>query len=73
MEPSLSAKPQIVITGLGVAPVPGIAFSPRPRSSRYGMLDLDGIDDLHYAFAVRSGAPLPSPVEPLLDLLARSA
>ena len=30
-------------------------------------------DDVHYAYAVRSGAPLPPPVESLLELLARSA
>ena len=35
------------------------------------MLDLVGVDDVRYAYAVRSGAPLPSAVEPLLELLAR--
>jgi DNA-binding transcriptional LysR family regulator len=70
---NLSLVRRFVITGLGVAPVPGIAFSPRPRPSRYTLLDLEGVGDVHYAYAVRSGAPLPAPVETLLESLARSA
>jgi DNA-binding transcriptional LysR family regulator len=70
---NLSLVRRFVITGLGVAPVPAVAFSPRARPSRYAMLDLDGIEDVDYAYAVRSGAPLPAPVETLLEALARGA
>ena len=63
--------PPVLITGLGVAPVPAIAFSGRSRPARYRMLELAGIEDVHYAYAVRSGAPLPGPAESLLELLAR--
>jgi len=70
---NLSLVRRFVITGLGIAPVPELAFSPRARPSRYALLDLEGIDEVHYAYAVRSGAPLPAPVESLLESLARGA
>lgn len=67
---NLSLVRRFVITGLGVAPVPTIAFSPRPRPSRYKLLELPGIPDIRYAYATRSGAPLPAPVENLLEQIA---
>jgi len=68
---NLSLVRRFVITGLGVAPVPAIAFSQRPRPSRYRLLELPEVPDIRYAYAVRSGAPLPAAVERLLEQIAR--
>ncbi len=65
---NLSLVRRFAITGLGVAPVPAVAFSRRPRPARYRLLDSD-LPDVSYAFAVRSGAPLPAPAQRLLDRL----
>lgn len=68
---NLSLVRRFVITGLGIAPVPEVAFSQRPRPARYTQVDLKGIDPVRYASAVRRGAPLPPPVEALLEQLVR--
>ncbi len=63
---NLSLVRRFAITGLGVAPVPAVAFSPRPRPARYRLLDSE-LPDVRYAYAVRSGAPLPAPAQRLLE------
>ncbi len=68
---NLSLVRRFVITGLGVAPVPAIAFSRRPRPTRYAMLEMTDLPEVRYAYAVRSGAPLPVSVELLLDQISR--
>jgi len=64
---NLSLVRRFVITGLGVAAVPAVAFSRRPRPARYALLDLPDVPDVRYAYAVRSGAPLPDSAQRLLD------
>jgi DNA-binding transcriptional LysR family regulator len=66
---NLSLVRRFVMTGLGVAAVPEIAFSTRPRPSRYAMKRIVDIDPVHYAYAVRSGVPLPDAVQRLLERL----
>jgi len=66
---NLSLVRRFVMTGLGVAAVPEIAFSTRPRPTRYTMKRIVDIDPLHYAYAVRSGVPLPDAVQRLLERL----
>ena len=67
---NLSLVRRFVITGLGVAPVPAVAFSRRPRPARYHLLDMPDVPDVRYAFAVRSGAPLPVAAQRLLEQIA---
>ena len=64
---NLSLVRRFVIAGLGVAPVPAVAFSPRPRPARYRLLEMTDVPDVRYAYAVRSGAPLPVPARRLLE------
>ncbi len=68
---NLSLVRRFVITGLGVAPVPAVAFSQRPRPTRYAMLEMTDLPEVRYAYAVRSGAPLPVSVERLLEHVSR--
>ncbi len=68
---NLSLVRRFMITGLGVAPVPAVAFSRRARTARYTLLELTGVPPVRYAFAVRSGAPTPASVERLLERIAR--
>lgn len=68
---NLSLVRRFVITGLGVAPVPAIAFSQRPRPARYAMLEVPDLPEVCYAYAVRSGAPLPPAVQRLLEQISR--
>jgi DNA-binding transcriptional LysR family regulator len=69
---NLSLVRRFVITGLGVAPVPSIAFSSRPRPSRYRLFEIRDVPQVRYAYAVRSGAPLPTAVGRLLEQIARA-
>ena len=68
---NLSLVRRFVVTGLGLAPVPEVAFSSRARPTRYSLVELKGIEPVGYAYAVRGGAPLPPLVEALLDRLTR--
>jgi LysR family hydrogen peroxide-inducible transcriptional activator len=67
---NLSLVRRFVITGLGVAPVPAVAFSPRPRPARYALLEMSEVPEVCYAYAVRSGAPLPVSAQRLLEQIA---
>ena len=67
---NLSLVRRFVASGVGVAPVPAVAFSPRdqPGLERRRMT---GIEPLTYERAVRSGAPLAVAATRLLELLAK--
>lgn len=67
---NLSLVRRFVITGLGVAPVPAVAFSRRPRPARYALLEMSEVPEVRYAYAVRSGAPLPVSAQRLLEQIA---
>ena len=58
------------MAGLGIAPVPSVAFS-TGSGSRITRIELEGIAPVRYSRAIRAGAPLPSPVAELLDYLKR--
>jgi DNA-binding transcriptional LysR family regulator len=65
---NLSLVRRFVAAGLGVAPVPAVAFGPEdaPGLSRRR---LAGIEPVRYGRAVRAGVPLPEPTRRLLDLI----
>ena len=67
---NLSLVRRFVAAGLGVAPVPAIAFSPR-RQAGITRRPLAGIDPVKYDLAIRSGVPLPPATRRLLELLKR--
>jgi DNA-binding transcriptional LysR family regulator len=64
---NLSLVRRFVITGLGVAAVPAVAFSRRARPARYTLFDIADVPDVSYAYAVRSGAPLPASAQRLIE------
>lgn len=68
---NLSLVRRFVATGLGLAPVPSIAFSPRGLGRGVERRRLSGIEPVCYERAVRRGAPLPPPARRLLELLAQ--
>ena len=65
---NLSLVRRFVAPGLGVAPVPAVAFSggKQPGVERRR---LSGIDPVRYDHAVRAGVPLPAMARRLLELL----
>ena len=56
-------------SGLGVAPVPAVAFSPRTDRAGLGTRRLDGVAPITYHRALRKGAPLPELTREFLALL----
>jgi len=66
---NLSLVRRFVAAGLGVAPVPQIAFSGRGSMRGVRKLALSGIGPVGYHRAVRAGVPLPPIAQRLLDLL----
>jgi DNA-binding transcriptional LysR family regulator len=66
---NLSLVRRFVAAGLGVAPVPAIAFGSDVASSAVQRLELRGLPALRYARALRPGAPLPDVARDLLELL----
>ena len=66
---NLSLVRRFVAAGLGVAPVPQIAFSGRGATRGVRKLALTGVDPVAYHRAVRAGVPLPPIAQRLLDLL----
>jgi DNA-binding transcriptional LysR family regulator len=64
---NLSLVRRFVAAGLGVAPVPAVAFDPRDRAVRVERRRLGGVPALRYLRAVRSGVPLAEPVRLLLE------
>ena len=65
---NLSLVRRFVASGVGVAPVPAVAFSPRDPSG-LERRRMTGIEPLIYERAVRSGAPRPPAATRLLELL----
>ena len=66
---NLSLVRRFVAAGLGVAPVPQIAFSGRGSMRGVRKHALSGIGPVGYHRAVRAGVPLPPIAQRLLDLL----
>ena len=66
---NLSLVRRFVIAGLGVAPVPAIAFSRRDRAGTVRRLALPEIPPVIYARAIRQGAPVTPVVDRFLRLL----
>jgi DNA-binding transcriptional LysR family regulator len=66
---NLSLVGRFVAAGLGVAPVPAIAFGPRDLLQGVERRPLGGIEPVQYDRAVRTGAPLAPPTRRLLQLL----
>ena len=66
---NLSLVRRFVAAGLGVAPVPSIAFSPRDRFKGVRALRLIGVPPVTYFRAHRSGAPLSDAARLLIRLL----
>jgi len=67
---NLSLVRRFVAAGLGVAPVPAIAFSDSVRLTGCEARRLGGVPEVTYLRAVRQNAPIPQPVLRLLRLLA---
>ncbi len=68
---NLSLVRRFVAAGLGVAPVPAVAFEGDEREG-IGRCRLDGVGPLRYAAASRSGIALPAPSRELVRILAAS-
>jgi DNA-binding transcriptional LysR family regulator len=66
---NLSLVRRFVAAGLGVAPVPAIAFSESVRLTGCETRRLGGLQEVTYLRAVRQHAPIPPPVIRLLRLL----
>jgi DNA-binding transcriptional LysR family regulator len=66
---NLSLVRRFVAAGLGVAPVPSIAFSGREALTGVNCRRLGGVPPVHYHRAVRRGVPLSAATERLLDLI----
>jgi DNA-binding transcriptional LysR family regulator len=66
---NLSLVRRFVAAGLGVAPVPEIAFSSKHRFAGCETRRLDGLAAVTYLRALRRSAPIPQPVRRLLELL----
>jgi len=71
---NLSLVRRFVAAGLGVAPVPAVAFrGESARASRVEMRRLRGFPLVRYLRVVRGGAPLAAPARRFLELLQREA
>jgi DNA-binding transcriptional LysR family regulator len=66
---NLSLVRRFVAAGLGLAPVPTIAFSRRDSVREVRAVPLTGVPPVAYHRAVRAGVPLSATAERLLDLL----
>jgi DNA-binding transcriptional LysR family regulator len=69
---NLSLVRRFVAAGLGVAPVPAVAFSPREAPGTE-QRRLSGIDPVRYDRAVRAGVPVPPATLRLLELMRARA
>lgn len=67
---SFSLVRRYVAAGLGVAPVPGIAFYGNGAGPSVTRRRLGGVPPLVYHRAARRGVPLPKPTRRLLELVA---
>jgi DNA-binding transcriptional LysR family regulator len=68
---NLSLVRRFVAAGVGVAPVPAIAFARHAEGPRVGRRPLLDVEPVVYARAVRSGAPLAPSVAAFLRALER--
>jgi len=66
---NLSLVRRFVAAGLGVAPVPAIAFRRGERMPGVDRRTIRGIQPIHYAAALRSGVPPVAAVVRLLELI----
>ena len=66
---NLSLVRRFVASGLGVAPVPAVAFSAREAPPGCDRYRLSGLQPVTYLRAVRAGAPLSEPTHELLNWL----
>ena len=66
---NLSLVRRFVSAGLGVAPVPALAFSPDAPGPPTVRGRLRGVGAVRYQRAVRSDVPLPGPTRRLLEIL----
>jgi DNA-binding transcriptional LysR family regulator len=62
-----------VTAGLGVAPVPAVAFEIRSRGRGSVRLRMDGIPPISYHRAVRAGDTLPAPTARFLEIMTEMA
>lgn len=70
---NLSLVRRFVAAGLGVAPVPSIAFPRATRSQGVERRPLKGVPPIPYAVALRAGVPLSVAANRLIDLLRSRA
>jgi DNA-binding transcriptional LysR family regulator len=70
---SLSLVRRYVAAGLGVAPVPEVAFRGREASTGVRPATLDGVPPAVYRVVRRAAAPLSPPARRLIDLLHDTA
>jgi len=71
---NLSLVRRFVAAGLGIAPVPAVAFTGEAgRAPRVDVRPLRAFPPVGYARLIRSGAPLAAPVRRFLELLQREA
>ena len=69
---NLSLVGRFVAAGLGVAPVPAVAFGPRDLLPGVERRRVAGISPVAYDRAVRTGSPISPPTERLLELLRKA-
>ena len=69
---NLSLVRRFVAAGLGMAPVPAVAFSSRDAGARTERRRLTGVGPAVYHRALRAGVPLSPAMEQLLRLLRRA-
>jgi DNA-binding transcriptional LysR family regulator len=70
---SFSLVRRYVAAGLGVAPVPAVAFENRSRDRSLVRRRLDGVPPLAYHRAARAGVPLPPATARFLEILSSLA
>ena len=68
---NLSLVRRFVAAGLGVAPVPAIAFAPDAGSLQTSQRRLRGVPRVPYALARRAGVPLTAAASRFVDLLRK--
>ena len=66
---NLSLVRRFVAAGLGVAPVPAIAFARPDGAAGVELRRIAGVPPVTYHRAVRAGVPLSAVIQRLLDLL----
>jgi DNA-binding transcriptional LysR family regulator len=70
---NLSLVRRFVSAGLGVGPVPAVAFDPAAPGPEVGRRRMSGVPPVRYHWTVRAGVPLPEAAGRLLRLLGGRA